>query len=129
MKVMPRAQLSKVTAVKPGDLLVRFAFGAAISIIAGVISLVWNSKAGGMFLAFPAILPATLTLIEKKESKREAEEDDEGALLGSVAMFSFAATCVWALTALAAGLALAAATVAWAMTAIALYLAVALLRR
>jgi hypothetical protein len=82
-----------------------------------------------MFLAFPAILPATLTLIEKKESKREAEEDDEGALLGAVAMFSFAATGVWALAAFAAGIALAAATGVWAATAIGLYVVVVLVRR
>jgi hypothetical protein len=94
MSALPRVQLAKLKEVEPGDLLVRIAFGALISVIAGVVSLVWNAKAGGMFLAFPAILPATLTLIEKKESKREAEQDDEGALLGSVAMFSFAATSV-----------------------------------
>jgi hypothetical protein len=124
MSALPRVQLAKLKEVEPGDLLVRIAFGALISVIAGVVSLVWNAKAGGMFLAFPAILPATLTLIEKKESKREAEQDDEGALLGSVAMFSFAATSVWALKAFAAGIALAAATGAWAATAIGLYVVV-----
>ena len=129
MTPAPRVQLSKLEEVKPGELLIRFAFGAAISIIAGVVSLIWNAKAGGMFLAFPAILPATLTLVEKKESKREAEEDDEGALLGSVAMFSFAATAVWALVGLAAGLALAAASGVWATTALGLYVAVVLVRR
>src|SRR5205823_32525 len=113
MTAAPRAQASQLKKIKPGELLIRFAFGAAISIVAGVVTLVWNAKAGGMFLAFPAILPATLTLIEKKESKREAAENDEGALLGSVAMFSFAATSVWALAALAAGAALAVATGAW----------------
>jgi hypothetical protein len=129
MTALPRVQLAKLKEVEPGDLLVRIAFGALISVIAGVVSLVWNAKAGGMFLAFPAILPATLTLIEKKESKREAEEDDEGALLGSVAMFSFAATSVWALATFAAGIALAAATGAWAVTAIGLYVVVVLVRR
>jgi hypothetical protein len=129
MNARPRARLSKLQEVEPGDLLIRFAFGALISIIAGVVSLVWNAKAGGLFLAFPAILPATLTLIEKNESKREAEEDDEGALLGAVAMVSFAATAMWGLAALAAGLALAAATGAWAATAIVLYVAMVLARR
>jgi hypothetical protein len=128
MKSRPHLDLSKLRAVRPGDLLIRFAFGALISVIAGVVTLVWNAKAGGMFLAFPAILPATLTLIEKKESKRDAEEDDEGALLGAVAMFSFAAVSVWALPALAAGLALGAATGAWVTTAVLLYVAMALVR-
>jgi hypothetical protein len=70
-----------------------------------------------MFLAFPAILPATLTLIERKQSKREAEEDDEGAVLGAVGMLAFAATATWALTAMSAGLSLLAAGVAWLATA------------
>jgi hypothetical protein len=129
MTLLPTVQLAKLKEVEPGDLMVRFAFGASISVIAGVVSLVWNAKAGGMFLAFPAILPATLTLIEKKESKRQAEEDDEGALLGSVAMFSFAATSVWVLAAFAAGTALAVATGAWAATAIASYVVMVLVRR
>lgn len=129
MTLLPTVQLAKLKEVEPGDLMVRFAFGASISVIAGVVSLVWNAKAGGMFLAFPAILPATLTLIEKKESKRQAEEDEEGALLGSVAMFSFAATSVWVLAAFAAGTALAVATGAWAATAIASYVVMVLVRR
>ena len=77
-----------------------------------------------MFLAFPAILPATLTLIEKEQSKREAQKDDEGAVLGSVAMLAFAATATWALTALSAGLALAAASAAWLSVAVLLYIIV-----
>jgi hypothetical protein len=129
MTAVPRVRASKLKEVNPDELLIRFAFGAAISVVAGVVSLVWNAKAGGMFLAFPAILPATLTLIEKKESKREAEEDDEGALLGSVAMFCFAATSVWALAVLAAGVALAVASGAWIAAAVGLYAAVTLLQR
>jgi hypothetical protein len=129
MSSRPRAQVSKLGEVQAGDLLIRFAFGALISVVAGVVTLVWNPKVGGMFLAFPAILPATLTLIEKKDSKREAEENDEGAILGSVAMFSFAATSVCALSALAAGLALGVATAAWIATAMALYVAAAVVRR
>jgi hypothetical protein len=114
--------------VKPGDLLIRFALGAAISIVAGLVSLIVNAKAGGLFLAFPTILPATLTLIEKNESKRDAEEDDAGALLGSVAMASFAVTAVWGLSVLAAGAALAAASGSWLLTAIGLYVIVELTR-
>jgi hypothetical protein len=119
----PRLQPAKLKEVGASDLVVRFAFGALISVVASVVSL-WNAKAGGMFLAFPAILPATLTLIEKKQSKREAEEDDEGAILGSVAMFAFAATATWALTALPAGLSLAAASGAWLTVAALLYVVV-----
>jgi hypothetical protein len=129
MSARPGVEVGKLRKLQARELLIRFAFGALISIIAGVVALAWNAKAGGMFLAFPAILPATLTLIEKKESKQEAAEDDEGALLGSVAMFSFAAASVWALDALATGTALLAASSAWTLTALALYVAVTLARR
>jgi hypothetical protein len=124
MSAWPRLQPARLEEIGASDLLIRFAFGALISIVAGVVSLLWNAKAGGMFLAFPAILPATLTLIEKKQSKREAEEDDEGAILGSVAMFAFAATATWTLTALPAGLSLAAAGTAWLSAAVLLYIVV-----
>ena len=129
MSARPGIEVGKLRKVQAHELLIRFAFGALISVVAGVVALVWNAKAGGMFLAFPAILPATLTLIEEKESKQEAAEDDEGAVLGSVAMFSFAASSVWALAALAAGTALVAASGAWTLTALALYVVVVVVRR
>ena len=67
------------------DLLVRFGFGAAISAVAGVVSVLAGSEPGGILLAFPAILPATLTLIEKEESERQAEDLDVGSILGAAA--------------------------------------------
>jgi len=63
--------LGKLREVVPRDLALRFAFGAGISIIAGLAGLLVSSRFGGMFLAFPAILPATLTLLEKTQ-KNEA---------------------------------------------------------
>ena len=54
--------------------------------IAAIVSLVFEVRIGGVFLAFPAILPATLTLIEKEESRRKAEDDDVGAVLGAAAL-------------------------------------------
>ncbi len=35
----------------------------------------FGPRVGGLFLAFPAILPATLTLLEKKEGKTKACAD------------------------------------------------------
>ena len=62
------ADPSKLSKVRLGDLVVRFGFGAAISLVAGIISLAFGATAGGMFLAFPAILPATITLIGSAKS-------------------------------------------------------------
>ncbi|GAA0408325.1 hypothetical protein Acor_71910 [Acrocarpospora corrugata] len=78
-----------------------------------------------MFLAFPAILAATLTLIEKEEHRRgPAAQDARGAMLGAAGMIAFAG-CVWALAGrLPAPLVLAIAGTAWTIIAAALYLAV-----
>ena len=72
------------------DYVTRFAFGAGISAVAAVVGLVFGTKIGGVLLGFPAILPASLTLIEKKESKEAASVDSIGAILGAIAMIAFA---------------------------------------
>src|SRR5205807_1800795 len=64
--------------------------GAAISLVAGVIGMKFGPRLGGVLLGFPAILPASLTLIEKKEGKEQASVDSIGAGLGAVAMIAFA---------------------------------------
>jgi hypothetical protein len=56
---------SKTRSVKPKELGLRFVFGAAIAAVAAMVGMLLGPKAGGLFLAFPAILPASLTLIEK----------------------------------------------------------------
>lgn len=57
---------SKIRDLKASELGVRFAFGACASIVAGLVGTAFSPVVGGMFLAFPAILPATLTLLEQK---------------------------------------------------------------
>jgi uncharacterized membrane protein (GlpM family) len=116
-----RLRPSKIREVEPGDLIIRFGFGAAVSVVAGVVSLVAGPKAGGLFLAFPAILPATLTLVQKQQSKREAIEDDEGAVLGAVALLAFAGAARALLPDDSGPVALAGASVAWLVAAVALY--------
>jgi uncharacterized membrane protein (GlpM family) len=114
--------LSAVRAIAPRDMAVRFAFGAGISVVAGLVGLGWGAGAGGLLLAFPAILPASLTLIEKKEGMKHARDDDSGATLGALALIGFA-VCGWQLiTGAGAPAALVAATGCWVLGAILLYL-------
>jgi hypothetical protein len=111
------------------DLATRFAFGFSASFLAGVVTLAAGDRAGGLFLAFPAILPASLTLIDKREGRQEAAVDVSGAVLGSVALASFAVAS-WQLsgrTPLAITQMLA--TAAWLVTAAALYVAARLVIR
>ena len=76
------------------DYAVRFAFGAAIALVAGLLGMSFGPKLGGVFLGFPAILPASLTLIQKKEGKEEAAVDSKGAILGAIAFVAFAVVMV-----------------------------------
>ena len=73
-----------------GQLAVRCAFGAGIAIAAGVVGLKWGPRLGGIFLAFPAILPAALTLLERSEGVSKTETDALGAGVGAVALLLFA---------------------------------------
>src|SRR5438105_7490438 len=111
--LVPEVQAEEVAKHKPSDYLVRFVFGAAISLVAGVIGLKFGPVIGGVLLGFPAILPASLTLIEKKEGKEEASIDSLGAILGAVAMVAFAVVVTLWVTSWGVVLSLALALVAW----------------
>jgi uncharacterized membrane protein (GlpM family) len=117
----PRLELSRARNVSRGSLLVRFAFGAATSAIAGIISMIWNSSVAGIMLAFPAILAASLTLIADDETRRAAREDARGAVVGAVALGAFALVCYFGFRRLNPVLVLALAMLAWVSAACGLY--------
>lgn len=89
---------------------VRFAFGGAITVLAGILAKVYGPSLGGLFLAFPAIFPATSTLIESHERQKKIEHgksgwmrgrraaavDARGAMWGSLGLMCFAAF-IWKL--------------------------------
>ena len=101
--------------------LVRFAFGAGIALVAGIVGMTFGPKAGGLFLAFPAILPASLTLIEEKGGRGEAAVDSEGAMLGAIALVVLAVLVSLTVARWGVVISLALSIVAWAVLAIALY--------
>ena len=84
--------------------LLRFVLGGAVTVIAGLLAKYFGPVFGGMFLAFPAIICASATLIEKHEkqkkarlglhgeirARRAAGIDVGGAELGSVGLAAFA---------------------------------------
>ena len=107
----------------------RFAFGGLITAITGLIAHNFGPVVGGLFLAFPAILPASVTLIEDHDGERAAGASSLGAAIGSVAMLAFGAI-VWALAPRLAGWAvLACALVVWFVVAAGLWAAFERLRR
>ena len=118
---MPKVNPDEVGKHKPTDYVIRFAFGAAISLAAGLIGMKFGPVVGGLFLGFPAILPASLTLIEKKDGKREAAIDSEGAVLGAIAMVAFAFAVALTVASWGVITTLAIALVLWLAVAVALY--------
>ena len=55
----------------PKQKLVRFAFGGAITVIAGILVKRFGPVFGGLLLAFPAIFPASATPIAKHETEKK----------------------------------------------------------
>ena len=53
------------------EYLIRFALGGAVTVVAGLIAARFGPVVGGLFLAFPAIFPASATLIEKHVRRRK----------------------------------------------------------
>src|ERR1700684_1889188 len=109
------------------EYLLRFVAGGVITVIAGVIARKWGPGVGGLFLAFPAIFPASATLIEKHERQRKQKKglhgeergtdaaalDALGAAMGSVGLMAFAGICWWLIPRYPAPLALGGGTIAW----------------
>lgn len=87
------------------EYVLRFVIGGAITVIAGLIAKHFGPVVGGLFLAFPAIFPASLTLVAKHEEEKKARAGMQGhrlgveaagvnaagATLGSIGLIAFAA--------------------------------------
>ena len=111
---------------------VRFVLGGAITALVGIIGAKLGPGIGGLFLAFPAIFPASATLVEQHElekkrragindvmrSRQVAGVDAAGAAMGSVGLLAFALTVYRMLMSRPAWEALSAALVVWVVVSI-----------
>jgi hypothetical protein len=109
---------------------VRFTFGAAVTVLAGLVAKRYGPEIGGLFLAFPAIFPATATLLEKHEERKEhnplrarqvAGIDAAGASMGSIGLVAFAIIVWQGLPRYSLIAVLATAFVAWLLVAVAIW--------
>jgi len=64
------------------EYLSRFVFGGIATAMAGIIADKCGPAIGGLFLAFPAIFPASATLIEKHEKERNRQPKGQGTVRG-----------------------------------------------
>jgi len=58
-----RADLSALARTRWYEYISRFLYGGAVTALAGTIAKKYGPIIGGLFLAFPAIFPASKTLI------------------------------------------------------------------
>jgi uncharacterized protein DUF3147 len=50
---------------------IRFVLGGLMTVAAGLVAATWGPLIGRLFLAFPAIFPASATLVEKHEREKK----------------------------------------------------------
>lgn len=114
---------------------VRFVCGGLATTATGLIAKKFGPVAGGLFLAFPAILPASATLIEKHERQRKqraglhgqararkaAGIDAAGAAIGSIGLLVFAMIIAAFISAHRAWIVIALSTIAWLAVSLALW--------
>ena len=114
----PSFSLAKIKETTARELAIRFAAGALTSVVAGVVALVFGARVAGVLLAFPAIMAASLTLIEEEEDAAEAREDARGAIVGASALTLFAVVAALSFGHLAGGVVLALAAAVWLAAAV-----------
>jgi MFS family permease len=86
-----KIDLSSLKSTRPHEYAVRFLFGGLITALTGLIAHRYGPVVAGLFLAFPAIFPATATLIATHEKKRKQKAGYEGTRRGRAAASADAA--------------------------------------
>ena len=82
---MVEFEVSDVKKTKPLEIALRFLFGGICTMAAGLIAKRYGPVIGGLFLAFPAIFPASVTLIQSHEKENKAKIGSDGTNRGRIA--------------------------------------------
>ncbi len=103
-----KINLSSLRQIQWHEYLTRFVLGGVVTVVTGLIAQRYGPVVGGLFLAFPAIFPASATLLEKHERDKKrragipgtirgrlaAALDARGAAMGAIGLAGFA-LLVW----------------------------------
>src|SRR5438270_8578114 len=122
-----KAEPARLRRTEWWECVLRFAFGGIVTVLTGLIAKEFGAVVGGLFLAFPGIFPAGITLIERHEKKKKRDKGlrgerrgrsvsavvAAGAVAGSIGLVAFGALVWCALPRLAEWQALLAAMIAW----------------
>jgi len=118
---MPGANLDGLMKAAWWEHGVRFLFGGAVTVATGAITSHYGPSVGGLFLAFPAILPASITLLKRHDGRSEAAQATAGARLGATALIAFAAVVAYLASRASAALTLTVASATWLSAALVLW--------
>lgn len=125
--MIPKFDYSGLRQARWSQYAVRFVLGGVVTVCTGLIADNWGPVVGGLFLSFPAIFPASATLIERHQAKKKARAglsgrrrgrraaalDASGAVWGATGLMAFGATAWRLLDARPTPRALSAAALVW----------------
>jgi len=120
-----RFDLASIQRTRGWEWALRFVFGGAVTLGAGLVARAFGPSIGGLFLAFPSILPASLTLVARKDGRDRAVDEARGAAIGALGLGVFAAVASATTRTTPAWLSLTAAGLAWIASSVALWAALA----
>jgi hypothetical protein len=134
--MLVKVDFSSLRRTRWNEYVTRFLFGGAVTVLAGLIAKRFGPGIGGLFLAFPAIFPASASLIQKHEmeKKRRAGQDGTkrgrvaagidafGASMGCVALAAFAMVTWKVLPRVPTVVTLAIATMTWVATSVTMWI-------
>ncbi|HWG20052.1 MAG TPA: DUF3147 family protein [Terracidiphilus sp.] len=133
--MMVQAKLAAIKGIPPHEWIIRFLFGGAVCVLAGLISQKFGAEVGGLFLAFPAIFPAGASLVEAHERRHKARAGFDGTLrgrtvagleaagasIGCIALAGFAMVCWLCLPRISTAAVFVLATASWFLIAMSLW--------
>jgi hypothetical protein len=82
MRIPIRVDGSALRDAKWSQYAVRFLFGGIVTAIAGLVAQHFGPVIAGLLLSFPAIFPASATLIEKHERQEKEKNGMNGTVRG-----------------------------------------------
>lgn len=133
--MIPKVNLVALKQARWQQFMLRFVLGGIVTVCTGLVARHWGPVIGGLFLSFPAIFPASATLLDQHQSERKrragmqsprrgrqaAALDAAGAVLGGFGLVAFGCVAWLALPALGAVEALSIAGVTWLVIAVSLW--------
>jgi hypothetical protein len=125
--MLVKFELSSLKRTRWYEVFVRFLFGGLATVATGMIAKRYGPVIGGLFLAFPALFPASATLVEKHEKEKKQRAglngirrarkavalEARGATMGSIGLAAFAVVVWQFLPGGNVWVVLATATLAW----------------